>query len=166
MVPAVRSVNNPDLRKLKFIRFTGSFTGFIRDFVTYGTVQTHLGTVKSDLNMKLPSGQDAVYSGTLSTDFFRLGEFIGDPKIGAISMNGSLKGKGFGEKSRNADVDGKIRFVEFNNYRYSNITVKGKLDKKLFNGMASINDPEAEITLNGLIDFNSKVPCIQFYSRG
>ena len=162
MVPAVRDVRQPDLRKLKFLRFTGSFTGFIRDFVTYGTAQTNLGTVKSDLNMKLPAGQDAVYSGTVSTDFFRLGELINDPRIGAISMNGSLKGKGFRESSRNADIDGKIHFIEFNNYRYSNIAVKGKLDKKLFNGVASINDPEAELTLNGLIDFNSKVPVFNF----
>ncbi len=39
IVPAIRNVTNPDLRKLQFIRFTGSFTGFIRDFVTYGTIQ-------------------------------------------------------------------------------------------------------------------------------
>jgi hypothetical protein len=162
IVPAIRSVKSPDLRKLQFMHFTGSFTGFIRDFVTYGTIQTSLGTVKSDLNMKLPAGQDAVYSGTISTDFFRLGEFISDPQIGAISMNGSLKGKGFSEKSRNAEVDGKIRFVDYNGYRYSNIAVKGKLDKKLFDGVASINDPEAEATINGLIDFNSKVPVFNF----
>ncbi|MBL7744542.1 MAG: translocation/assembly module TamB domain-containing protein [Chitinophagaceae bacterium] len=162
IVPAVSQVNNPDLRKLQFIRFNGSFTGFIRDFVTYGTIQSSLGTVKSDLNMKLPAGQDPVYSGTISSDLFRLGEFIGDPNIGTISMSGSLKGKGFSEKTRNAEVDGKIRYVDFNGYRYSNITVKGKLDKKLFDGMASINDPEAELTLNGLIDFNSKVPVFNF----
>ncbi|MBC7946724.1 MAG: translocation/assembly module TamB domain-containing protein [Chitinophagaceae bacterium] len=161
-VPAIRKVDKPDLRKLQFIRFTGSFTGFIRDFVTYGTVQTNLGTVKSDLNMKLPAGQEPVYSGTISTDLFRLGTFLGDPRIGSISMNGSLKGRGFSESSRKADIDGKIRFVEFKDYRYSNITVKGKLDKKLFDGVASINDPEAELTLNGLIDFNSKVPVFNF----
>ncbi len=112
--------------------------------------------------MKLPAGQEPVYSGTVSTDLFRLGEFIGDPQIGAIAMNGSLKGNGFSEKNRNADLDGKIRFIEFNKYRYSNITIKGRLDKKLFDGAASIHDPEAELTLNGLIDFNSKVPVLNF----
>jgi hypothetical protein len=162
IVPNVARVTKPDLRKLQFVRFTGSFTGFIRDFVTFGTIQTNLGTVKSDLNMKLPVGNDPVYSGTISTDFFRLGDFIGDAKIGAIAMNGSLKGTGFNESSRRADLDGKIKFVEFNNYRYSNISIKGKLDKKLFDGVASINDPEAELTLNGLIDFNSKIPVFNF----
>ncbi|MDP4264144.1 MAG: hypothetical protein Q8941_16570 [Bacteroidota bacterium] len=162
IVPDIRTVTAPDLRKLQFIRFNGSFTGFIRDFVTFGTIQTNLGTVKSDLNMKLPAHQDPLYSGTISTDFFRLGEFINDPEIGSIAMNGSLQGKGFNENNRNAVVDGKIRFVDFNDYRYTNITVKGKLDKKLFDGAASIVDPEAELALNGLIDFNSEVPVFNF----
>ncbi len=161
-VPAARRVSKPDLRKLQFLRFNGSFTGFIRDFVTYGTIQTNLGTVKSDLNMKLPAGQEPVYSGTVSTAMFRLGDFINDPKIGAIAMNGSLKGRGFSEATRKADIDGKINFVEFNGYRYSNIVIKGKLDKKLFDGVASIHDPEAELELNGLIDFNRKVPVFNF----
>lgn len=162
MVPAVRDVTSPDLRKLQFIRFNGNFTGFIRDFVTFGTIQTNLGTVRSDLNLKLPAGHEAIYSGRVSTDFFRLGEFINDPGVGAIAMDGTLQGKGFNENTRNADVDGKIRFVEFNGYRYTNISVKGRLDKKLFDGTGSINDPALELAMNGLIDFNSKTPVFNF----
>lgn len=158
IVPAMRSVTSPDLRKLQYVNFKGTFTGFIRDFVTFGTIQTNLGTVKTDLNMKLPRGQEPVYSGNISTENFRLGEFLGDPKLGAISMTGILKGKGFNEKTRNAVVDGKIKFVEYNGYRYNNITVNGTLDKTLFNGVASITDENAELTLNGVLDFNDKTP--------
>src|SRR5205085_10888427 len=138
-VPAIRRVTSPDLRKLQFLRFNGSFTGFIRDFVMFGTLQTNLGTVKSDLNLKLPEGHDPIYSGKLYTDFFRLGEFINDPRVGAIGLNDTLKveGKGFKEETRNAILDAKIKFVDFNNYRYTNINAKGKLDKKLFDGTAS-----------------------------
>lgn len=161
-VPEIRDVTTPDLRTLQFLRFNGSFTGFVRDFVTFGTIQTNMGTIRSDLNMKLPVGQEPVYSGTVSTDLFRLGEFINDTLIGAISMSGSLKGTGFRESVRRAEVDGKINFIDFNGYRYSNISVKGKLDKKLFDGEASIVDPEAELTMNGLIDFNSPVPIFNF----
>ncbi|MEI9946404.1 MAG: hypothetical protein WDN26_19560 [Chitinophagaceae bacterium] len=45
-IPAVRKVTSPDLRQLQYIRFHGSFTGFIRDFVTFGTIQTNLGVIK------------------------------------------------------------------------------------------------------------------------
>ncbi len=163
-VPAIRKVTSPDLRKLQFIRFNGSFTGFIRDFVTFGTIQTNLGTVKSDLNLKLPAGHDPIYSGKIYTDFFRLGEFINDPDIGVIALNDTLKveGKGFRAQSRNAIVDANIKFIDFRNYRYTNISVKGKLDKKLFDGSGSIHDPNAELAMNGRIDFNSKVPEFNF----
>jgi hypothetical protein len=161
-VPAVRKVTKPNLRKLQYIKFNGSFTGFIRDFVTFGTIQTSLGIVKSDLNMKLPEGKQPVYSGTISTDYFKLGDLIGDANIGAVAINGSLKGKGFTESNRQAEIDGQILFADYKGYRYDNITLKGKLDKKRFEGDASIKDEETDLTLNGLIDFNSKTPTFNF----
>ncbi|HKB44195.1 MAG TPA: hypothetical protein VKC90_07390, partial [Chitinophagaceae bacterium] len=164
IVPSMRRVTNPDLRKIQYIHFQGSFTGFIRDFVTFGTIQTNLGTVKSDLNMKLPRGQVPVYSGNVSTDNFRLGEFLNDPKIGSIGMTGLVKGKGFNEKNRNALLDGTISFVDYNNYRYHDISIKGKLDKKLFDGDASIEDQNAQLTLKGVIDLNGKTPSFDFFA--
>lgn len=163
-VPAIRTVTVPNLRQLQYIRFAGSFTGFIRDFVTFGTIQTSLGIIKSDLNMKLPSGRDPVYSGTVSTDYFRLGEFIGDKNIGAVSLNSSVKGKGFNEKSRQTEIDGKIHFIDYKGYRYDNLAINGKLDKKKFEGIASIKDEEVELTLNGLIDFNKQTPAFNFFA--
>src|SRR5690606_22011405 len=130
--------------------------------VTFGTLQTNLGTVRSDVNMKLPVGQEPVYSGTVSTSDFKLGEFIDDPQIGAISMNGSLKGRGFKEETRSAQFDGKINYLDFRDYRYTNIELNGTLEKKRFDGIASIVDPEVEFTMNGLIDFNRDVPLFNF----
>ncbi|MEO8405442.1 MAG: AsmA family protein, partial [Chitinophagaceae bacterium] len=161
-VPALRNVTSPNLRAVQYMRFTGSFTGFIRDFVTFGTLQTNLGVVKSDVNMKLPTGHPPLYSGTISTDYFRLGEFINDPAIGIVSLNGSLKGKGFDPSNRQANLDGQIKFIDYKGYRYTNIALNGILDKKKFDGKVSINDPEAELTLNGLIDFNNKIPTFNF----
>ncbi len=154
-VPDIRNITQPDLRKLQFIRFTGNFTGFVRDFVTFGTIQTNLGILTSDLNMKLPAGQQPIYSGTIATDYFKLGDFLGDDKIGIVSLNGSVKGRGFNIKTLQTNIDGKIRFADYNGYRYNNIVLKGSLDKKRFDGQASIDDPEAQLTLNGIIDFNN-----------
>jgi len=158
IIPALKKITNPDLRKIQYVNFKGSFTGFISDFVTYGTINTNMGTIKSDLNMKLPKGEDPVYSGSIATDNFRLGEFLGDKNIGIVSLTGTIKGKGFSEKTRNTLVDGTIKFADYKNYRYNNITVKGKLDKKLFDGTATINDENVKIDLNGIIDFNSITP--------
>ena len=153
-LPVIRNVTTPDLKKIRDLHFQGSFTGFIRDFVTFGTIRTNLGVVKSDLNMKLPRNGQPVYSGNISTTDFRLGEFINEPLVGSISLDGVVKGTGFTEKTRNANLDGKVHFIDYNNYRYTDITVNGRLNKLLFDGVASINDPNVELTLNGLFDLN------------
>ena len=163
IIPELRRITQPDLRKIQYLQFNGSFTGFIRDFVTYGTLRTNLGTVKSDLNMKLPVGRAPVYSGTVSTDNFNLGQFLGDPQLGLISMEGVVKGRGFSARDRSAEVKGKIRFIDFRDYRYHNIVIDhGKLDKEQFDGALSINDENAEFTLKGLINFNKKTPVFNF----
>ena len=166
IIPAIRKITQPDLRNIEYLQFTGSFTGFIRDFVTFGTIRTNLGSIKSDLNMKLPSRQSPVYSGTISTDNFNLGKFLDDPQLGLISMEGVVKGRGFGPTDRHAEVKGNIRFVDFRDYRYHNIVIEhGKLDKEQFDGSMSINDENAEMSLKGLIDFNKKTPVFNFIAE-
>lgn len=161
-VPALRKVKAVDLARLRYLRFTGSFTGFVRDFVTYGTLRTDLGTITSDLNMKLPAGQEPIYSGKIATDYFRLGEFLNDPDIGAIAMNDSLAGSGFSEKTRNARINSRIQFVEYKGYRYHDLDVRGRLNKKLFDGFAAASDPQVNFAMKGLVDFNNDVPVFNF----
>ena len=123
LIPKIKNITSPDLRKLQYINFKGSFTGFIRDFVTFGTIKTNLGSITSDLNMKLPLNKDAVYSGTISTDNFRIGEFLNNSALGSIAMKGTVKGTGFSTKSINTLIDGKVRYVDYNKYRYQNISI-------------------------------------------
>ena len=157
-VPAIRKVTTPDLRQLGYVQFRGNFTGFIRDFVTFGTIETNLGSVKSDLNMKLPARGVPVYSGSIATDGFKLGQFLHNPDLGMISMTGSVKGTGFNERNRQLSFDGLIRYADYRQYRYNNVVVQGTLNKNLFEGVASIRDPNADLDLNGIIDFNQPDP--------
>lgn len=165
IIPQLRQVTDPDLRKIQYMHFTGSFTGFIHDFVTFGSIETNLGLVKCDLNMKLPNRGAPLYSGNISTDNFQLGEFLNEAELGAISLNGVIKGSGFSAVKRNTTFDGKIHYIDYNNYRYSNITLNGTLDKKQFAGVASIDDPNLSLSLNGSINLNDSVPSFNFISN-
>jgi hypothetical protein len=150
-IPAIRKVTQPDLARLGNIHFTGSFTGFITDFVTFGTIRTNLGTVKADLNMKLPAGKDPVYSGNIATTDFHLGTFIHDPKLGLVSFSGIVKGHGFDLNELGVDMKATIDKLDYNGYRYRNIVTNGKFEKKIYDGYAAIDDPNLKATLNGLI---------------
>lgn len=157
-IPALKKVTMPNLRRLGNITFRGTYTGFINDFVTYGTLQTALGTLTADLNMKLPKNGEPVYSGHLSTSSFQLGPFVNQPKLGIIAFNGDVRGRSFDWKKLDMDINGTIRKIYFNNYTYQNITAKGKLKNRIFDGDFSINDPNAELTLQGLINLAGDVP--------
>src|SRR5690606_2827902 len=67
LIPDLRSVTNPKLSALGNILFRGNFTGFVRDFVTFGTVATDIGTLQTDLHLQIPKRGSAQYQGKLST---------------------------------------------------------------------------------------------------
>jgi hypothetical protein len=157
-VPALRKVTTPNLRKLQYIRFTGTYTGFINDFVTYGTVETALGTLTSDLNMKLPKNGEPIYSGSISTNNFRLGQFINNSQLGDIAFDGDVKGRGFNWNTLDMQIDGTVRKIRYGNYTYQNITAKGRLSRRTFNGDFVIKDPNADLSLSGLINFSGDQP--------
>jgi len=153
-VPAAKNITEPDLASLGNIHFRGSFTGFIHDFVTFGVINTNLGTIKSDLNMKLPHGKEPIYSGNIATSNFQLGKFLHTSEVGLISFSGVVRGHGFSVNKLSADLKANIGELEFNGYRYHNIVTNGKLEKQLFNGFFSIKDSNLQATLNGLVNIN------------
>lgn len=161
-IPSFKKIQKPDLRQLQYIRFKGNFTGFIRDFVTYGTIQTALGTLITDVNMKMPIGRKPVYSGNVTTSSFNLGKLLNNPKLGYISTTTKLKGAGFNTADGDIALESKIRYLDYNKYRYQNIQLDGTINKNLFDGHIHINDPNANLSLNGLIDYNKSKPEFNF----
>jgi len=163
LVPSLANVTTPKISLLGNIGFKGNFTGFINDFVTFGTVTTNLGTVQSDLNMKLPAGRLPVYSGALKTANFRLGDFLGSTALGNVTMDGTVQGTGFKESDVKIGFDGIIDQVEFNGYNYHNILANGTFSKKLLEGKVSIDDPNLKLNdVTGTINLAGTTPKFNF----
>ncbi|MEO6818162.1 MAG: translocation/assembly module TamB domain-containing protein [Ginsengibacter sp.] len=159
LFPSLRGIANPRLSAFGNMIFIGSYTGYIRDFVAYGTLSTDIGLLKTDLHLQIPGKGRATYNGTLSTDNFQLGKFINNSQLGNIAFDGKIDGKGFSENEIQVLIDGNIRNIGFNNYTYKNIIAHGELDRKLFTGTASVHDDNVIIdTLVGSINFSKKDP--------
>jgi hypothetical protein len=161
-IPQLRNLNQPRLDLLEYLRFKGNFTGFVTDFVTYGTLETRLGTLVTDVNMKLPVGRVASYSGSIKTNGFHLGLFLNNNQLGKAAFEGKVNGSGLNSRNLNARLDGRIHLLEFNNYPYRDISVKGNVAKRLFNGELISNDPNLQASLIGLVDFSKDIPLFNF----
>ena len=146
IAPALKNISKPQLSRLGNISYKGNFTGFINDFVAYGTIGSNLGVINADLNFKLPPKGIPGYSGTLTARGFKLGQFLNNPQLGTISLNGNVKGRGINLSTLNANFNGDVQQVEFNNYNYRNISIAGNFEKKLFKGHLSILDPNINIS--------------------
>jgi hypothetical protein len=106
------------LSKLGFLQFNGSFDGFLNNFVAFGNINSRLGSAKMDMQLDIIGGKDlATYSGNISINGFKLGEFLNQPNLGNISLNASISdGKGFTNKTASAKVYAKIKEVDFKKY--------------------------------------------------
>lgn len=163
IIPALKNVTQPALRKLGNIKFRGNYTGFINDFVTYGNISTNLGNLIADVNMKLPDNKPATYSGKISSPGFNLGEFINSDVLGNIALDGNVVGSGFSLKDLKANYKGSIHQLQFSGYSYKNIDVDGKFDQRIFTGHGSINDPNLQIdNFNGSISLVEKDAAFNF----
>ena len=157
IVPMLRKVTVPNLRSIQYLKFRGGIKGYLNDFITIGVINTNLGVVSTDLHLNT-KGKDPVYTAKLVTDGFHLGAFIGDKKLGSIAFSGTIKGTGFSERSRVIKIDSRLRYAEYDHYRYQDITIDGSLIRNLFSGYASVRDPNADLTMRGQIDLNRDHP--------
>lgn len=162
LVPQLKTIFQPRIDRIEWLRFTGSFTGYVRDFVTNGTISTNLGTAVTNVNMKIPVYSPASYSGTISTDSFDLGPFLDNDNLGITAFQGTVNGSGLKSATLNATLDGTIHRLDFNNYTYRNIQINGAVAKKKFNGELIAADSNLEAKLNGLIDFSLAQPKFDF----
>lgn len=162
--PSVKNVQPLRMDQLSSIRFQGSFTGFVNDFVAYGKFQTNLGNVDSDLNFKT-SSDVPVYSGSVVTNNFNLGALLAVNQLSTISLNAKVKGAGFNLKTLKAEVDADIKQIALYDYTYTNVKTTGEMNRKFFNGSLTVNDPNLDMDFAGTIDFNGAVPVFRFNSE-
>ncbi|MDP4215444.1 MAG: translocation/assembly module TamB domain-containing protein [Bacteroidota bacterium] len=163
LIPNLRSIRQPRLDRIEWLRFQGNFRGTINNFiVSDGLIGTNLGTMTSNVNMKISESRPSVYSGDISTDNFDLGQFLDNDQLGKISFQGKINGTGLKYATLNATLDGTIHNLDFNDYTYRDIRINGTIAQKKFNGQLVSADSNLDARLNGLIDLSQAQPRFDF----
>ena len=154
------------VKNLNQINYKGNFTGFLTDIVAYGAFTTDLGRINTDLGLKIDSDNELVFSGSLKTENFNIGELVGsEDNLGDVSMSVSIKGRRKSENDFNAYLNGRIDTLTINNYDYKNIKLNGLFAYEKFDGDFLLDDPNGQVGFNGKIDLSGEVPNYSFNAQ-
>lgn len=150
-----------NINKLGKVDFRGKFTGFLNDFVAFGTLNTAIGSIRTDIKLQ-ESGETYVYSGELKTNRFDLGKFYASQELGQLTSTLRISGKGLTRDEMDASVQGRIQSITLLGYKYRDIRANGRFRQNFFNGGLNIADQNIQLDFNGLIDFTEKKPRLDF----
>ena len=158
-LPNQNKINLPDrFKEITYYSYKGNFTGFFNDFVSYGNIETNLGTGKLDILFKPDKDNQVSFSGRLSTSGFNLGAFTNSPDmVGNIVFNMGVNGYGTIDRGFVVDMDGAIDEFELNQYNYNNITVDGNFSENKYHGSLNVNDENLKMSFDGLFDLSSDI---------
>jgi len=146
------------------LHFKGNFTGFLSDFVTFGTLDSEMGSLSTDILVAPEKDGTAYYRGNIATSNFDLGVLFNKDFLGKLTFTGSVDGN-FNDKENKASgvFKGDIKNVEVNNYTYRDITFDGILLDKMFDGVLAMNDSNLQFSFIGQVDLNSEIPDFDFF---
>ena len=152
-----------ELNKLGVVKYKGNITGFLSNLVAYGNLSTDLGSVSTDILLKLENDlKDLAYNGTVKSTNFQLGRILNNEQLGSISFNLNTKGTKKEKSPLQGVITAKVPELQFNKYTYRDIQFDGKYDGKGFNGKAAVVDDNINARFNGIIDLTKKLPVYDF----
>ncbi|MDO8951591.1 MAG: translocation/assembly module TamB domain-containing protein, partial [Draconibacterium sp.] len=145
------------------LSFKGNFSGFLSDFVTYGTLRSRMGIIRTDASVIPKKNGIFSYNGKVSTTDFNLGRLLNTQNLGNITFNGKVNGDyKISDKSISGLFKGEIAKLEANQYVYENITLDGIYVDKMFDGMVNMNDSNLQFAFQGRMDLSKETPNFDF----
>lgn len=144
-----------NVAQLGKLDFTGSFAGFLNDFVARGDFVTEKGSIHSDINLKIPEDpKNMSYSGNLELREVDLGAFLDKRDLlQEVNLKGKISGKGVTPQNANFDLNAIIFESSINGYKYDTIRANGHFASNLFKGNFAVDDPNCTASGYADIDF-------------
>lgn len=151
-----------ELNELKKITYKGNFTGFINNFVAFGSINSAIGKISLDLSIKPDTTQNTEFNGNVSTTNLDLGKLLKTTALGRISLSAMVKGTSDKNANLQAFTDATVSRFELNNYDYSIIKINGNLTNSTYIGTVALDNPNCKLDFLGRVDFSDSIPVFDF----
>ena len=152
-----------ELVALGDIRFEGNFTGFINSFTAYGSFNTQLGELRTDISYKRDILRDSfTLRGRAATTSLMPGALLGIPALGQVAANVRIDASGTSLSAMSADIEGSIPLFTMGRTSITGITANGRLEPNSFNGELHVIDDNLVLDFKGLADLSGHWPVVDF----
>ena len=146
-----------ELQKIGKFNIVGKAKVSTTDLEADFKMVTDIGNGQADIHMNNMDFIDkASYSGNIILADFNVGVLLGRKDIGKTTLDIDVDGVGFTEKYLNTIIKGDIAKLDYNNYTYNNIIVNGNFKLPYYKGQVAINDPNLNLTFDGLVDLSKR----------
>ncbi|MFD1769110.1 translocation/assembly module TamB domain-containing protein [Sphingobacterium suaedae] len=142
--------------------YHGKLRGYYHQFEMEGAAETQLGTIHT--NSKISIRPILHYSGTASTNNFRLGEFLQSKNLGATGFTLQFDGRGTTKENLHLSAHGSMHHVNFKDYNYRNMEFEGEVKNQLLYANGHVDDPNASFSFDGQVNWTIDTPSYQFSS--
>ena len=136
------------------ITYTGNLLGFIKDFVGKGRINTVLGEIDADINLKIPASiSEMSYSGQLRSLEFDPSMFMDNGiRVNKLRLVTSLNGKGIRKNNFELNTETTISSLELNEYNLGKIQISGDLRPSFYSLGVNVNGLLGKLSGDILID--------------
>ena len=136
------------VERLGFISMTGDASGEGSAVNCHANMQTDIGQFRLNMNFD----EQRRLSAHVESNGIMLNRLLADEQFGNSSMNVDVHGVLPKNGSPQFTITGGLPIFNYNGYQYQNIDVDANYSDRYISGNISINDPNIELTAEGLVE--------------
>ncbi|WP_165605851.1 translocation/assembly module TamB domain-containing protein [Flavivirga aquatica] len=140
----------------KTIKLTGNLFGTLNNLKGKAQLVTSEGTINVNGNYRNTS--NIAFNGKINVLNLELGKLLNNEMIGTLAFTSDIKGSGSSLNTLNSTFSTNFKTLEFNNYNFSNLSLKGDL----INGKSSVlllfKDENLDLAMNTQILMDTIAP--------
>ena len=141
-----------EINNLGLCQYSGEISGYTSNLVLYGNLNTDIGNIKTDVNLKIRNNFNLfLINGRISSNSLNLGKLLPKSRLNNISFNSNSDITIGTQQPLMAQTKIQINSFGFRNYNYKNINIDGYFDPTLFSGKFLLDDPNCYFYFDGKI---------------
>lgn len=143
------------------VSLQGNAKGNLQDIYAKANLTTTQGIATIDGHFK--NDGDIVFDADFQIDEYKLGELLGNPKLGAISLTLKTSGSGDNINNLNAVLDANISSFQFNEYAIKDLSLNGKIKDGEGQVVSHYKDKNIDLDLTADVVLDSVSPRMSAY---